>query len=69
MDPINKSNASHNTHTQTMSFEQILKLHYNQNVIKTFNRPSKLAFKLAKKSCHISVLKCFWDFSLTPNVL
>ena len=53
----------------TMSFKQTLKLHYNDNVIKTFNHSSKLAFKLAKVSCHISFLKSCRDFSITPKGL
>ena len=67
MDSLNNSNTSHNT--QTMSFKQTLKLHHNDNVIKTFNHSSKLAFKLAKTSCHISFLKSCRDFSITPKGL
>ena len=67
MDSLNNSNTSHNT--QTMSFKQTLKLHHSDNVIKTFNHSSKLAFKLAKTSCHISFLKSCRDFSITPNGL
>ena len=67
MDSLNNSNTSHNT--QTMSFKQTLKLHHNDNVIKTFNHSSKLAFKLAKTSCHISVFKSCRDFSITPKGL
>ena len=67
MDSLNNSNTSHNTHT--MSFKQTLKLHYNDNVIKTFNHSSKLAFKLTKASCHISFLKSCRDFSITPKGL
>ena len=52
-----------------MSFKQTLKLHHNNNVIKTFNHSSKLAFKLAKTSCHISFLKSCRDFSITPKGL
>ena len=67
MDSLNNNNTSHNT--QTMSFKQTLKLHHNDNVIKTFNHSSKLAFKLAKTSCHISFLKSCRDFSITPKGL
>ena len=67
MDSLNNSNTSHNT--QTMSFKLTLKLHHNDNVIKTFNHSSKLAFKLAKTSCHISFLKSCRDFSITPKGL
>ena len=52
-----------------MSFKQTLKLHHNDNVIKTFNHSSKLAFKLAKTSCHISFLKSCRDFSIIPKGL
>ena len=67
MDSLNNSNTFQNT--QTMSFKQTLKLHHNDNVIKTFNHSSKLAFKLAKTSCHISLLKSCRDFSITPKGL
>ena len=67
MDSLNNSNNSHNT--QTMSFKHTLKLHHNDNVIKTFNHSSKLAFKLAKTSCHISFLKSCRAFSITPKGL
>ena len=67
MDSLNNSNTSHNT--RTMAFKQTLKLQYNDNIIKTFNHSSKLTFKLAKASCHISFLKSCRDFSITPKGL